>query len=141
MNVMEILRDQHCHTFLQHLIATGFMRNLDSLLERHTLFAPSDQAFRNLPDMLEKRLRTDERFLKFLVQYHMVVGKYLSHQLDGKMRIKTLAELPQASTRLYLNIYRNQESVTRTILRTSYTSSPRTISSKFQPSRQLNVQT
>ena len=139
MNVMEILRDQHCHTFLQHLIATGFMRNLDSLLERHTLFAPSDQAFRNLPDMLEKRLRTDERFLKFLIQYHMVAGKHLSHQLDGKMRIKTLAELPQASTRLYLNIYRNKVSDTKTILRISYKSSPRTIILKFHPSRQLQV--
>ena len=112
MNVMEVLRDQHCHTFLQHLIATGFMRHLDSLLERHTLFAPSDQAFRNLPDVLQKRLPTDEKLLKFLVQNHMVAGKYLSHQLDGKMRIRTLAELPQASTRLYLNIYRNQVSIT-----------------------------
>lgn len=137
MNVMEILRDQHCHTFLQHLIATGFMRNLDSLLERHTLFAPSDQAFRNLPDVLQKQLRTDAKFLKFLVQYHMVAGKYLSHQLDNKMRIKTLAELPQAPIRLYLTIYRNEVSVTFHsslfgALKSKCFQSLRTISSNFK---------
>lgn len=69
----------------KHVGETG----LTSLLREtgpFTVFAPTDEAFRKLPQDILKRLADDKQAMKTVLQYHVVKGKTLAGDVrDGQM--------------------------------------------------------
>ncbi len=56
-----------------------------------TVFAPTDDAFRNLPDETADALNRDLRHYKRVLLYHMVPGEVTAADLAGREELETLA--------------------------------------------------
>jgi len=95
-NVMQTLADRNFTTFVELLNVAG----LEPLLAKegiYTVFAPTNEAFDELPENAIPALENNTRELEKVLTYHVVAGKILMEKdLENMTSVKTLEgrELP-----------------------------------------------
>ncbi|AKB78257.1 hypothetical protein MSHOH_1774 [Methanosarcina horonobensis HB-1 = JCM 15518] len=95
-NVMQALADRNFVTFVELLNVAG----LEPLLAEegiYTVFAPTDEAFDELPENEMTALENNTRELEKVLTYHIVAGKILMEKdLENMTSVRTLegGELP-----------------------------------------------
>jgi uncharacterized surface protein with fasciclin (FAS1) repeats len=58
--------------------------------EQFTVFAPTDEAFSNLPKGTVESLLKDKDILTKILTYHVVLGKVMAEDVTGMKSVKTL---------------------------------------------------
>ena len=81
------------------------MKQLQSAITSHTLFAPTDQAFERLDKEFKKTLDSDQNYLTVFIKYHFLVGRYITEQFVGINAVETTAESNQTFLKVHLETY------------------------------------
>ena len=102
--LLEEIRFQDCHTFLEYLIQAGHMERLSNLLNFYTIFVPTEEAFKNLTSDIKERLTKDRSFMVKVISYHIARGKHLMEELMTRKYVDTVAkDSADRNVRMYLN--------------------------------------
>ena len=92
-NIVETAEAQRSFkTLLKAAEAAGLVEALSAEDRKLTVFAPTDSAFKKIPEAQFKALLSDEEKLKAVLLYHVVEGEVLAEdvlKLDGE-KVKTL---------------------------------------------------
>lgn len=93
VTLLQFLSASKEHTVFALAATEGKERAALSGNTEHTLFAPSDAAFKALPPAEVKALATDKAALTRLIRAHLVAGKYTVADLKKRhgQELKTLA--------------------------------------------------
>jgi uncharacterized surface protein with fasciclin (FAS1) repeats len=89
-NVIEFLEGEGNFTLLLTALREAELVNTLGGLEG-TLFAPTDEAFNELPDRVLSELLGDPEQLAFVLKYHVVEGQVFSSQLSDGLTVASLA--------------------------------------------------
>lgn len=105
LKVLETLSALNCHTFLHNLISTNHMYPFSNILHAHTLFAPTDEAFKKLPSDVSNRLKNDKEYFMTLMRFHVVKGKHLSENFPLQTVLSSTAidKATQQSIKLHVD--------------------------------------
>jgi uncharacterized surface protein with fasciclin (FAS1) repeats len=76
-------------TLVRALKATGLNDTLKGT-GPFTVFAPTDEAFKKLPEATRELLRKDRNFLKAVLSYHVVAGKVMAADVVKLNQAKTV---------------------------------------------------
>ena len=95
LSIAEVLaRDGNFSTFLQAFEAAGLTRTVDGP-GPYTVFAPTDEAFEQVPDAMMEGLFNDPRgALAEIALYHMVPGRYTVSDLAANTTVATVQGSP-----------------------------------------------
>lgn len=91
--VMQKLMTEDNHEFgelVTALIVSGLGNILRDTTKTYTVFAPTDEAFRNVPEVVMDRILADPELLKKFIKYHIIESPICSAAIIGLTRQKTL---------------------------------------------------
>lgn len=89
-NALDWISTSPNHTILSGLVTDAGMTETLRGVGPYTVFAPTDEAFRKLPEGKLEELRTDGAKLKNILNYHVASGRYSSTDLQGMKTVNTL---------------------------------------------------
>ena len=86
-NVLDVIsKNKDLTTFNSYLEKTGLDRVLEKKLPWNwTIFAPSNKAFKEAPEMLKNEILNDEFFSKNILMDHIMTGHKTSLDIDEKV--------------------------------------------------------
>jgi len=89
-NALDWISTSPQHTILSGLIIDTGMRDTLRGVGPHTVFAPTDEAFRKLPEGKLDEMRGDPAKLRDLLSYHIVSGRFSATDLQGMDRVTSI---------------------------------------------------
>ena len=98
---MDVLKDLKTSKFMQYVQTAGYLPLLNSLVDVHTVFAPSNKAFDDLDNATKSRLERDPDYMKLLVEYHLVRGRYSTETMNKRLFYRTEAKNGTINYRLF----------------------------------------
>nr|KAG5711558.1 hypothetical protein BaRGS_016740 [Batillaria attramentaria] len=105
----DLLDEMHVKRFMDLTRRAGLEHRLVNV-SNVTIFAPTDDAFDELPSSYKAALTSDPLEMKKLLDYHIVKGKLTENRLIGDTTLESAAEA-DLSVRIKVNVFRNGVSI------------------------------
>lgn len=104
----EVAKDLKLNTFASKARTSGLWRRLEGdSKDSYTVFAPSDDAFAELPDQERSLLENSNEALKKVMDFHMVPGKLTSKQFTQSPALSTTAS--GVNAKVHVAVRQNKE--------------------------------